>query len=497
MTEDQAGDITHTEEVLDTEMLKKRSILGALAYTSRTALLQVVGLVAVFLLTVFLTPEEYGIFFVVDATVGFLVYFSDVGLAAALIQKKTKITQKDLATTFTIQQVLVVTLVTIALVFSSRVAQFYDYGAQALLLFQVLVFAFFLSSLKTIPSILLERDLEFNKLVLPQILESLVFYGVAVYFAWKGYGVQSFTWAVGSRAVVGLITIYILKPWMPRLGFDKEVAKSLASFGAPFQLNSILALFKDRLMIVFLGKVLSTGQIGLLGWAEKWAMMPIRFFADPVLKVTFPAYSRLQDKPEELKKAIEKSVFFVSLLVFPAVVGLITVAPSLVHYIPKYSKWEPALVALTFYGINALFSSIAITLTNTLNATGKVKTTLKLMVMWTVLTWTLTPLLLRFYSYNGVAIASALTASSSMIAYYLVNRIVKINFIAQIIPAILGSTIMGISVWYLAPMIATSLNRTFLLIALGGAIYAISVIGLARNKIQSEAAIARKYILKR
>lgn len=491
---DQAGDIAQTEEALDTQMLKRRSIMGALAFTGRTALLQAVGLIAVFLLTVYLSPQEYGVFIIVDAVVGILVYFSDIGLAAALIQKKRPLTPKDLATTFTIQLLMVLVLVVTALGLSEVVTGFYDFGSEGLWLYRALVVAFFLSSLKTIPSIILERELEFNKLVVPQILETLVFYGVAVTMAFQGYGVISFAYAVVFRAIVGLLALYVLKPWMPRLGIDPQVARQLVSFGAPFQFNSILALLKDRLMLVFLGRVLPTAQIGYLGWAEKWAMTPIRFFADPILRVTFPAYSRLQDKKEDLKKAIEKSVFFVSLLVFPSVVGLITIAPSLVSYIPKYQKWEPALLALVFYGINAMFSSISITLTNTLNATGRVGTTLKLMVMWTSLTWILTPGLIYLMGYNGVALASALTASSSMVAYYLVNRIVRINLVSQIIRPLIAALIMGLGVWYLAGQFATSLMTSFVVILSGAVIYAMALFVIAREKIITEVKTVRKHL---
>src|SRR5690606_17246831 len=114
----------------------------------------------------------------IDATVGLLVYFSDVGLGAALIQKHKNITKEDLATTFTIQQVLAFTLSLIAFTFAPQIANFFNYGPESVNLFRALVFAFFTSSLKTIPSILIERDLEFNKLILPQILENLVFYSI-------------------------------------------------------------------------------------------------------------------------------------------------------------------------------------------------------------------------------------------------------------------------------------------------------------------------------
>jgi len=95
------------------------------ALTSRTFLLQLIAFGATFLLTIYLTPAVFGIFFVVSAVISFLSYFSDIGLAAALIQKKEEITDDDLTTTFTIQQLLVFPIALISYLLSSKVAAFY------------------------------------------------------------------------------------------------------------------------------------------------------------------------------------------------------------------------------------------------------------------------------------------------------------------------------------------------------------------------------------
>src|SRR3989344_8407622 len=131
---------------VDIALIKKKSIAGIIALTSRTFLLQLVAFGATFLLTIFLTPSIFGIFYVVSAVISFLGYFSDIGLAAALVQKKDEVLRKDLVTTFTIQQALVGLLVVISLAASKSIAQFYNLDASGLWLFRALVLSFFLSS---------------------------------------------------------------------------------------------------------------------------------------------------------------------------------------------------------------------------------------------------------------------------------------------------------------------------------------------------------------
>lgn len=431
---------------VDIALIKKRSLHGILALTSRTFLLQIIAFIATFLLTIFLSPQIFGVFYVVSAIINFLGYFADVGLAAALIQKKEALTQDDLSTTFTIQQLLVGSVVVISLLFSKKIAEFYGLDISGLWLLRSLIFAFFLSSLKTIPSILLERALSFNKLIIPQVLETLGFYIVAVTMAWKGMGIASFTWAVLVRAVIGLVAIYVVSPWRISLKLSRETATRLMRFGIPFQLNSFIALVKDDLLTIFLGKVLPFAQVGYIGWAKKWAEVPLRLIMDNVIRVTFPAFSRLQESKEHMRSAIEKTLFGLGISMLPISVGLLFFVRPLIFVIPNYSKWEPALMAFYLLTAASMFSSFSTPLTNALNAIGKIRVTLGLMVMWTTLTWALTLLLVHFFGFNGVPMAFLAVSLTLVVVVVLVKKYVNFSFWASIAKPFAASVVLGI--WY-------------------------------------------------
>ncbi len=477
---------------LDIELIIKRAISGVVTFTIRTFFLQIFTFFATFILTILLEPQIFGIFFVVSALLNFLVYFSDIGLAAALIQKKEQPTQEDLKTTFTIQQVIILTLVTLGLLFSSHIAKFYNLDPNGLLLLRVLIFSLILSSLKTIPSIILERQLKFGRLVIPQIIENIVFYTVAVTLAYLKFGIVAFTWAVMARGVSGLIVIYILSPWIPKLSFNKTVAKKLTSFGVPFQLNSILALLKDDLLTVFLGKILSFTQVGYIGWAQKWAFIPLRFFMDNVNKITFPAYSRMQAHPQKLGKAIEKSLFFVTYFVYPSVFGMAAIAPKVIEAIPKYSKWEPALPLLYLFGVNAIFSAVSTTFTNALFATGRPKIVLNFMVFWASATWILTYPLVSLYGYIGVGIASAIVAATSITTIYFVKKEIPISVGKSIIGPLGISAVMFLVVKSLQNVLASNPVSLMATILVGALVYVVLSFSVFRKHLLEDAMIIIK-----
>lgn len=475
------------QNLLDLELIKRRAVAGVVTFTLRTFFIHAFTIFAYFLLTAILEVSILGIFFVVSAFINLFVYFSDIGLAAALIQKKEEPSKHDLATTFVIQQAIMLALVFLGLLLSERIAHFYNLDSQGLLLIRVLMFSLILSSLKTIPSILLERKLNFTLLVIPQIAENITFYSTAVVLAYLGWGISAFTWAVLARGVIGLVLIYALSPYVPTFNFNKIVAKKLTSFGIPFQLNSILALLKDDLLTVFLGKILSFSEIGYIGWGQKFAFYPLRIFMDSVNKVSFPTYSRLQEHKEELGKAIGKSLFFVTYLVYPTIFGMLAIAPRVIDLIPKYHKWEPAIPLLILFSINAIFSAVSTTFTNALFAIGRPRVVLYFMVFWTVATWALTyPLVVR-YGYVGVGIASALVAISSISTIYFVKKQIPITVAKNILGPLFISTLMYFSIRLMQSVMENSFPSLILTIIAGAIIYFTVSIAIFRKQLIDDA----------
>ena len=459
---------------LTLKTVKERAVKGVVVLTGRTFFLSVVSLIATGLLTVFLEPSEFGVFWIVSAVVNFLAYFSDIGLAAALIQKKKKLSEDDLRTTFTVQQGLIFILLFILVMLTPFFMRHYGLSDDGKWLLYALGLSLAMSSFKTIPSVLLERELEFEKLVIPQVLENLVYNTIAVTLAWMGFGIMSFTYAVLARGMVGLVAIYIIKPWLPRLAFSKKSFRSLLGYGVPYQLSALLATVKDDGMTVVLGGILGPAGVGLLGWAQKWGQAPLRFFMDHVIKVTFPAFARMQDEKDHLKRSLERSILFICLLVFPSVAGLLIVAPMLVEIIPRYEKWAPALIPLFFISINTIFAAVTTQLTNLLNSIGKIKVTLKLMIMWVTLTWLFIPFLAIRYGINGAAFGYMLVGTSSVVAVYVARKYVPFSFKASFVFPAISSFIMFIILLAIRSRLSVSAMSVAMLVVSGMVIYLIS-----------------------
>ncbi len=88
---------------INLQEIKQKTTKNVLFLSLRNIGIQSISTVGFFLLTILLGTAEVGLFAIVAESVGILGYFSDVGLAAALIQKKSEVKKKELQSTFTIQ----------------------------------------------------------------------------------------------------------------------------------------------------------------------------------------------------------------------------------------------------------------------------------------------------------------------------------------------------------------------------------------------------------
>src|SRR3989344_9585370 len=104
--------------------IKKRSLISVMSLFFQSGYSAVLGLAANLVLGI-LPTKIFGIYGTVLSIIALLNYFSDLGLAASLIQKK-EVSDEDIKTTFTVQQLLIITLIIIGFFSTSFIKKFYN-----------------------------------------------------------------------------------------------------------------------------------------------------------------------------------------------------------------------------------------------------------------------------------------------------------------------------------------------------------------------------------
>ncbi|MCX7996249.1 MAG: oligosaccharide flippase family protein [Patescibacteria group bacterium] len=385
--------------------MKSRGILSAASLLFQSSYSAILGFAAFFILTLQSSTALLGIYATVLASMSFFNYITNLGLGAALLQKK-ETRDLDLNTAFYIQLALVTVAVIGGAIFGERIVSSYrDVPPDTIYLYWALLVSLFLLSLKSIPSILLEKKVEIYKNVFVSSVENTVFYLIIIVMVLAGQTITALIAAVIVRAVIGSVLIYVMSPWMPRLMFSWSSAKELLAYGIPFQGNSFLALVKDDLIVLYLGQTLGPGTLGVLMFAKKYAEMAVRLITDNLNRVIFPILARVQDDKDLLSKSLMRSILYNCLIVFPIIIGAMFVFESFLRLVDGYyEKWNTAIFSFYFFSLSTLFVSLTTPFINLFNATRHLKKSIGFMILWTTLMWILIPAGTAVYGYNAVGV---------------------------------------------------------------------------------------------
>jgi len=469
--------------------IKKKAARGALTLTARRIILKGIDALGMIFLARLLTQSEFGIFgiinFVVFTLFGFL---SDIGLGASLIQRK-KINRRDLTTVFSVQFILVLFLNFLVWLFSPLLIKLYHLSHASIWLMRATAFCLILTSFKTIPSVLLERELKYEKLLIPEIAETVIFNFLAVILAYFGFGVWSLTVGLLARTAVGAFILFLMVPWPIGLRISRSSLKHLLGFGIPYQANSLLALLKDNLTPTVIAYFYGPAAVGYVNLAQGIASKPMEV-TNVVNRIVFPVFSRIQENREKVGRWMEKAVRLVSYFYLPLVLGLLVVARPVLTYLyaNKSDKWLPALPALYPFLIGSLPVVFTTTGSNVLYALGYSKAVLKLMVVYTLVTWGVgIPLIIKI-GYVGIGWAGVVVSLLSVILILYFLKKAKINFslYRAIKEPFLASFLMAISIYYPARFWVHNLTSLLSVVLMGGVVYFACLFLLMGNKIKEE-----------
>lgn len=462
--------------------IKKKSLSGVGSLIRRQIFIKIIVFFANILLARILAPQIFGIYAIVSFVVQFFSTFGDIGLGAALIQKKGELSKEELSTTFWFQQILVWIVAGLTIAAAPFALKIYpDLPPAGVWLIRAMAFAFLFTSLKTVPAILLERNLNFNRIAWVDIAESLVFQAATISFALAGFEVWSFVIAAIIRGIFGAVFIYALSAWRPTLDFNFKSVKALVKFGLPYQGSSVMSFLKDAVAPLFIGAYAGAAAVGYVNWARTFAFAPL-MLTESFGRVAFPAFSRIQHDKALLKKVVERSIRCITLVMFPLTVILLTLGTEITRVIFT-EKWMPGITAFYFYCTSPGMIGIFLPLYSAIISLGKSRVLLVLTIMLILMEWGLGVPFIIYFGFNGVAMTQPLTATLFSWIYVLILKREGID--VKVIPNILWQLMTALFTGLLIKifMSFTPVNGYTLFIAAfsGLAVYVILMLILRRK----------------
>ena len=363
------------EEPLNSGDVKARAVRGVASLLARQLLVRAIGVAGMLVLARVLTPAIFGVFAIAQFVVMAFEQISSLGLAAALLRRKEPVTDVELSTMFTVQQILVACSIVAILLAAPSIATHYRLGSSGESLIRVMAVSLLLASLKTIPSILLERRLRHDLIAASDVAEYLVYQIVAVVLALFDLGLWALAAAFIVRGLVGVIVLYSVSWWSPRFGIEWGALKRIVRFGFPLQLANLLGLANNAIAPLLVGSRLGTAAVGYANFSR--SILDALVYQPLIImsRVQFPVFSRMHDDRTRLAAALERSLYVSSLLTCLLTALIVAEARPFIELVAT-SKWSPSLMLLYVLGPAYLALAVAQPLTQALKALGDATTPL-------------------------------------------------------------------------------------------------------------------------
>jgi PST family polysaccharide transporter len=434
-----------------------------------------------------LSPEDYGLLGMATIYLGFVTNLTEFGIGTTVVTLRD-LRREQLAQLNTVAMLLGVAGVLVSLGMSGVLARFFD-APQLRWVVIVMSATFIITSLATVPTALLQRDLQFKTLALIEGAKTVLTALSMVVLAWLGF--RYWTLVIGALLGVALSTGLTLRcrrsPFArPRLASIREAL----DFSQHIITGRLAWYWFTNADFLIAGKLLGKAPLGAYSFGWNLSRMIPSKVTDLVGRVTPGFYSAIQDDPAELRRNLLNLTSGIALITFPATFGLALVADDFVRF-ALGDKWEAAIGPLRLLAIYAGLQSIFPIVTQVLIVTGNQRFN-----KWTsVAAGIVLPIGFIAGAYwgggTGIAAAWLLYPLVWTPVLWRVSRTISLpirSYLASLWPAVSGALLMAVAVLATArslPPEVPSGPALFLQIAAGAAGYVLVLTTLHRERLRS------------
>ncbi|MDE2888009.1 MAG: lipopolysaccharide biosynthesis protein [Gemmatimonadota bacterium] len=375
--------------------------------------------------------------------VGVGILASEMGLGRALIQKRDAY-EAHLAAAFWMGLAISCTLAAL-LYLTARFwgGLFFD-DPQVSAVLPAMAWVLVFAGIGTVPRAQLERNFRFGQLAILDVCAAVSSGITMVSLALCGFEVWSLVWAfVVRHAVLGLGP-WIFCPFNPVRSFKAVDARVLVGFGGKWTGSRLVGYVQQNLDYLLIGRFLGIEALGYYGLAYRLIAFPQTRVVQAVAKVTFPAFSALQDDVVRLGRAYLSTVKYIAILVFPIMAGFFLLAhPGLVLLFEP--EMAPAAVVLQLLSPAGALRSVASPAGLVFSALGRTG----LALIWNI-AGAVFMLAALWFGISGGITGTALAVSLGVLVLTvgsqgIVNRLARISFgeyLRALYPGAVGSVLM-------------------------------------------------------
>lgn len=312
---------------------------------------RIASFVIIVVLARLLSPEQFGTVALLAVFIAVANVLVESGFAQALIQRQT-LADDDISTAFWITLATSLAAALALFLAAPLIARFFD-NAVLVPLARIMALGVLIGAFGIVQRALLVRNMMFGKLLAVRIAASLGAGAVAITLALRGYGVYALAAQLVVDASVSSLALWLASKWRPRAVFNAAAARSMFNFGGYMLASTLLETIFSRAYTVLLGKADGPATVGEYARAESTSALATSLTAYPLGRVSFPAFSRMNQDAAQLAPAMRAALRKSMAINAPVLAGLAAVAHPFVDtvYGPQWVMTAPILQILCLGGI--------------------------------------------------------------------------------------------------------------------------------------------------
>jgi O-antigen/teichoic acid export membrane protein len=292
--------------------------------------------------------------------------------------------------------------------------------------------------------------------------------------------------------------MWLASRWRPRFLFDKRAAIEILDYGKYIVGGSILNIAFLYIDNAFVGRLVGVTALGFYTFAFSLANLPTQTITPTINKVAFPVYVKLRESQADLASAYLRSLKLVSMITFPASLGLAAVSSDLLQVLYA-DKWNPSISLVQLLSIYAVFRSIGALPSSVLLTIGKQALIPRLMLIYLGITALLLWPATTWFGLPGTGVVmTGVMGVGSMVWLGLANRYLAIplkRFSKSIAPQLVASAIMVGWLVTLGTVTEESFLTLSILISTGALLYLLSILLLTKGEAYQEIVAVVKALL--
>ncbi|MEW1823717.1 oligosaccharide flippase family protein [Arthrobacter sp. NPDC080031] len=357
-------DTAPTESAVLASALKR----GALWSAGGTIFLRLGNIALMAVIARIVSPRDLGIFTLAVTVHTIVVSIAELGVASAIARSDLDVS-RIAPTVATVAIGSSLLLAVPMAIFANDIAWALG-SAEAGPAVRILAIGVALIGPFAVPGALLQRDFRQNVVFWASAISFLPGSGTLLLLASVGSGPEAFAWSrvVGQVIMGGFMMASAGAPVWPRVHLD--VLRPLLVFGLPLAGANLLSQILLNTDYLFIGRMLSVGELGVYFLAFSIAMWPTAVIGSILNGLVLPAISVVRRDGGDVAAAVAKGVRTVGLVAFPMAAFLCAFSSPLLLtiYGPKWHAAAPVLSTLAVYGV--LFV-LGLLLANVIIATGR------------------------------------------------------------------------------------------------------------------------------